>query len=458
MAVNTENTSLLTSDTETLPHVLVIGGGFGGLEVAKSLRKSKCRVTLVDRRNHHVFQPLLYQVATAALSPAEIASPIRNILRGVRNCRVVLGEVDSVDLNSNRVIIRDVAVRYDYLVLAAGATHSYFGRDDYASAAPGLKTLEDAIEIRKRIILSFEEAEYEGDPELRRAKLTFMIIGGGPTGVELAGAIKEIAAKSLPAEFRNIDTTTARIILVEGSGRLLGTFPSELSESALKQLTEMGVEVKLNCRVTDVQPGAVTIGEEQIRAQNIFWAAGVQGNKLSKKLGAELDRAGRVIVAPDCSVPGHRNVFVIGDMAAHKEAETGKQVPGVAQGAIQTGQYVGKLIGAEITGGSSTNARAPFRYFDKGSLATIGRARAVGEVFGFKVYGFIAWLFWAVVHIMFIVEFRNRIAVATRWGWNWLLHARDTRLIIGGSEIQVARVNSKDAVLIDTMGKSRGVL
>lgn len=454
MAVNTENTSLLTSDTEALPHVLIIGGGFGGLEVAKSLSKSKCRVTLVDRRNHHVFQPLLYQVATAALSPAEIASPIRNILRGVKNCRVVLGEVDSVDLNSGRVIIRDVAVRYDYLVLAAGATHSYFGRDDYASTAPGLKTLEDAIEIRTRIILSFEEAEYEDDPELRRAKLTFMIIGGGPTGVELAGAIKEIAAKSLPSEFRNIDTKTARVILVEGSDRLLGTFPQELSANALKQLTEMGVEVKLNCRVTNIQPGVVTIGEEQIRSQNIFWAAGVQGNKLSKQLGVELDRSGRVIVASDCSVPGHRNVFVIGDMAAHKEAGTGKQVPGVAQGAIQTGQYVGKLLRTELKGSSDTNARVPFRYFDKGSLATIGRARAVGEVFGFKVYGFIAWLLWAVVHIMFIVEFRNRISVATRWGWNWLLHARDTRLIIDGSEIQVARVNSKDVVLVDDYRKS----
>ena len=449
MTFNTNNASLLTDETEKLPHVLIIGGGFGGLEVAKALRKSKCCVTLVDRRNHHVFQPLLYQVATAALSPAEIASPIRNILRGVKNCRVVLSEVDSIDLKNSRAIIRDVAVRYDYLVLAAGASHSYFGRDDYEAIAPGLKTLEDAIEIRKRIILSFEEAEYEDDPELRRAMLTFMIIGGGPTGVEMAGAIKEIAAKSLPSEFRNIDTKTARVILVEGSDRLLGTFPQELSANALKQLTEMGVEVKLKSPVTNIQPNLVTIGEEEIRSHNIFWAAGVQGNKLGKKLGVELDRAGRVIVANDCSIPGHSNVFVIGDMAAHKEVATGKQVPGVAQGAIQTGLYVGKLLRAELKGGSSPQARVPFRYFDKGSLATIGRARAVGEVFGFKVYGFIAWLLWAVIHIMFIVEFRNRLLVATRWGWNWLLNARDTRLIIDSAEIQVAKVNSKEVVLLD---------
>lgn len=448
MITNKENTSPFSKDNDTAPHVLIIGGGFGGLEVAKALSKTNCRVTLVDRRNHHVFQPLLYQVATAALSPAEIASPIRNILRGVKNCRVVLAEVDSIDLAQSHVIIRDVAVRYDYLVLAAGATHSYFGRDDFAATAPGLKTLEDAIEIRKRIILSFEEAEYEDDPERRRAKLTFMIIGGGPTGVEMAGAIKEIAAKSLPREFRNIDTTSARVILVEGSDRLLGTFRPELSANALKQLVDMGIEVKLSSRVTDIQPGLVTIGEEQIQAQNIFWAAGVQGNGLGKKLGTELDRAGRVVVGHDCSVPGHSNVFVIGDMAAHKEAGTGKQVPGVAQGAIQTGQYVGKLlrseIGATTKPSNRTPDRAPFRYFDKGSLATIGRARAVGEVFGFKVYGFIAWLLWAVVHIMFIVEFRNRILVGARWLWNWLLHARDTRLIIGSSELQIARVHSPE--------------
>ena len=444
MVHNTENKSPIAANKESSPHVLIIGGGFGGLEVAKALSKANCRVTLVDRRNHHVFQPLLYQVATAALSPAEIASPIRNILRGVKNCRVVLAEVESIDLKENLAIIRDVAVRYDYLVIAAGATHSYFGRDDFATAAPGLKTLEDAIEIRKRIVLSFEEAEYEDDPEVRRAKLTFMIIGGGPTGVEMAGAIKEIAAKSLPKEFRNIDTSTARVILVEGSDRLLGTFAQELSANALKQLTEMGVEVKLNSKVTDIQPGVVTIGEEQIQSQNIFWAAGVQGNKLGKKLGVELDRAGRVIVGSDCSIPGHSNVFVIGDMAAHKDASTGKQVPGVAQGAIQTGQYVGKLLRSEISGKTTPNARSNFSYFDKGSLATIGRARAVGEVFGFKVYGFIAWLLWAVIHIMFIVEFRNRILVGARWLWNWLLHARDSRLIIGESELQIARVNSPE--------------
>ncbi len=303
---------------------------------------------MVDRRNHHVFQPLLYQVATAALSPAEIASPIRNILKGAKNCRVVLAEVESIDLAASRVIIRDVAVRYDYLVLAAGATHSYFGRDDFATTAPGLKTLEDAIEIRKRIILSFEEAEYEDDPEIRQAKLTFMIIGGGPTGVEMAGAIKEIAAKSLPSEFRNIDTTSARVILVEGADRLLGTFAPELSANALKQLNDMGVEVKLNSRVTDIKPGVVTIGDEQFRSQNIFWAAGVQGNSLGKKLGTELDRAGRVVVSNDCSIPGHSNVFVIGDMASHKEAATGKLVPGVAQVPFKRGSTLATYFAVKL--------------------------------------------------------------------------------------------------------------
>lgn len=425
-------------------HVVIIGGGFGGLEVAKALRSAKCRVTLIDRRNHHVFQPLLYQVATAALSPAEIASPIRKILKGVKNCRVVLGEVDGVELNRNRITIRDVAVKYDYLILAAGATHSYFGRDDYAEVAPGLKTLEDAIAMRNRILMSFEEAEYEDDPESRKSKLTFVVIGGGPTGVELAGAIKEIATKSLPKEFRNIDTATARVILVEGADRLLGAFAPELSQRALKDLEEMGVEVKLNSKVTNITEGLVAIGNDQYPTSNIFWAAGVQANKLTKKLGVELDRAGRVVVQPDCSIPNFPNTFVIGDMASHLDSKSNKLVPGVAQGAIQTGQYVGKLLRGEIDGSRTSSQRKPFSYFDKGSLATIGKARAVGEVFGWKVAGFIAWLLWAVVHIMFIVEFRNRLLVGVRWFWNWLFHTRDTRLIIQGTELQISKVRSKD--------------
>jgi NADH:ubiquinone reductase (H+-translocating) len=435
------------------PRVLIVGGGFAGIEVAKALRKSNCRTTLIDRRNHHVFQPLLYQVATAALSPGDIAAPIRSVLRKIRNCRVVLEEIIRVDLAKQRIDFDEGGVQYDYLVLAAGASHSYFGRDDFARFAPGLKSIEDAIEIRKRILLAFEGAEYEDDESSRSAALTFAIVGGGPTGVELAGAIKEIAAKSMPADFRHIDTTTTRVILIQSGDRLLNTFDPALSARAKRDLEAMGVEVRLNARVTNLTAQGAQIGDEFLPVRNVFWAAGVQASPLGKSLGVPLDKSGRVIVGHDCSVPGHPNVFVVGDMAAHTDSKSGSLVPGVAQGALQTGNYVGKLIAQEIASASpkSPADRAPFAYFNKGTLATIGRARAVGDVFGRKVTGLIAWLMWALVHIMFLVGFRNRLSVLMNWMWNWFWNSRDARLITGPAQIQVHRPRPGEVLPSETI-------
>ncbi|MFT3784677.1 MAG: NAD(P)/FAD-dependent oxidoreductase [Tepidisphaeraceae bacterium] len=446
-------------DTAALgPRVFIVGGGFAGLEAAKALAKTNCRVTLVDRRNHHVFQPLLYQVATASLSPAEIAAPIRHILRKQRNCRVVLAEMVGVDVARKHLLFRGGAVEYDYLILAAGATHSYFGRDDFAALAPGLKSIEDATEMRKRILLAFESAEYEGSEARRRAALTFAIVGGGPTGVELAGAIKEIAAKSIPADFRQIDTTTTRVILLQGGDRLLPQMPPELSEHAKRDLEAMGVEVRLNARVTDVTKDGVKIGEEFVPVRNVFWAAGVQGNPIGRTLGVPLDRSGRVQVGSDCSIPGHPEVFVVGDLAAMLSADTQQPVPGVAQGAIQMGRYVGRLIAGEIAGSSTPTDRKPFSYYDKGILATIGRNRAVGVLFkNRQVTGFIAWLLWGLIHIAFLIGFRNRLAVMTNWVWNWLLNARDARLITGDARIDVAEPRPGEVILANE-GQASGTL
>jgi NADH:ubiquinone reductase (H+-translocating) len=429
--------------------VFIVGGGFAGLAVAKALRKSNCRITLVDKRNHHVFQPLLYQVATASLSPAEIAAPIRSILRKVPNCQVVLEEIRSIDVARKRLVFDEGAVEFDYLILAAGATHSYFGRDDFAAFAPGLKSLEDATEMRKRILLAFESAEYEADDASRRAALTFAIVGGGPTGVELAGAIKEIAAKTIPADFRHIDTTTTRVILLQGGDRLLPSFDAKLSERAKRDLESMGVEVRLGARVTNVTREGVQVGDEFVPVRNVFWAAGVQGNPLGRSLGVPLDKAGRVIVKPDCSVPGHPEIFVAGDMAAQVSAKTGKPVPGVAQGAMQTGAFVGKLLADTFAGKITTTNRPAFAFWDKGTLATIGRARAVGDVFGYKVTGVIAWLLWAGVHVMFLVGFRNRLIVMTNWIWNWLLNSRDARLITGEANLTISRTRPGEVFPLD---------
>ena len=427
---------MLRSMTPKTPHIVVIGAGFAGIAACQALRNSAVKVSLVDRQNHHVFQPLLYQVATAALSPADIAHPIRSIFRKQENLRVYLGEAVKVDLAGKSVEFHGGSTSFDYLILAAGATHSYFGRDDWNAEAPGLKSIDDATEIRKRILLAFEEAEYEGDLESRRAKLTFVIVGGGPTGVELAGAMKEIAADTIVDDFRNIDTSTARIILVQAGDRLLPSFHEKLSASALRDLEQMGVEVRLNSRVTGVDEKGVKIGEEFLPAQNIFWAAGVKASPLGGTLGVPIDKSGRVLVAPDFSVPGSPNVFVLGDMAALNDPVTGNPVPGVAPAATQAGQFVGRLLAREVNQ-TEPSPRPTFRYFDKGSMATIGKAKAIAEIRGLRFRGFIAWCLWCFVHVAFLISFRSRIVVMLSWTWNYLLSTRGARLITGKNMLSI---------------------
>lgn len=427
-----------------VPHILIIGGGFAGLAAAKRLArlKANARVTLIDRRNHHVFQPLLYQVATAAISPADIAAPIRGALRNAANCHVMLAEVARVNLEERHVTLTTgAAIAYDYLILACGATHSYFNHPEWEAMAPGLKTLEDATEIRRRILLAFENAEFETSGERRRAALTFAIVGGGPTGVELAGAIKEIAAATIPRDFRNIDTTTARVVLLEGSDRLLAAFPPELSDRARHDLEAMGVEVLLNAKVTSIAHDGVHVGSDFIPAASVLWAAGVKASPLGQSLATKTDRAGRVVVEPDLSVPGHPEVFVVGDMAA--ATSNAKPVPGVAQGALQGGAFVARIIEKEITAAASSAGatRAPaasrpaFVYRDKGTMATIGRAKAVAQIGPFNLGGFIAWALWGGIHVAFLINYRNRLSVLAKWFWNWVLFARDARLIMEPREM-----------------------
>ena len=431
-----------------VPRVVIVGGGFAGMATARQLRSARCRIVLVDRNNHHVFQPLLYQVATAALSPADIAAPIRGVFRHQKNVSVTLGEVTGVDLEARQIHLGDEAVAYDWLVLAAGATHAYFGHDEWARVAPGLKSLDDAIGIRRRVLLAFEEAELEEDEASRSAKLTFVVVGGGPTGVEMAGALREIAAQTIPEDYRRVDTTTARVLLLEGGPRLLAGMSEESSRKALRDLERMGVEVRLNTLVTGVEDGRVFVGEEQVPAANVIWAAGVQGAPLMRGTGVELDRQGRVRVAPDCSIPGHSQVFAIGDLATLVDPKSGKQVPGVAQGAIQMGQFVGRLIRRELEAGSSApegaapegaapGDRPAFTYWDKGSMATIGRSSAVADLRGRSFGGFFAWLLWSVVHVLFLIGFRNKLLVMVNWAWQWLFMARGARLITGSPEIDV---------------------
>ncbi len=419
------------------PRVVIVGGGFGGIAAAKQLRKVDVEVVLIDRRNYHLFQPLLYQVATAGLDPSDIAAPIRRIFRKQKNLRSVLTRVDSVDLKGGKVHMPDQSLRYDYLVLAAGATHSYFGNEQWAKFAPGLKTLDDATEIRRKFLLSFEAAEVECDLEARKALLTFVVVGGGPTGCEMAGSMAEVA-RSIPADFREVDTSTARVILIQSGDRVLKSFPQESSDAAYDQLKELGVEMKLGKRVTEVREDGVICGDEFIAAKNVLWAAGVKASDLGGSLGVEQDRSGRVIVESDLSVPGHPNVFVIGDQAAAKDAKTGDPVPGVAQGAIQGGGFVGKIIRKELKKPNKVK-RGEFKYFDKGNLATIGRNRAVADIRGWKLKGFTAWFIWAVVHIMFLVNFRSRISVFFSWFCTYLMGSRGARLIMGGSDYSVKK-------------------
>ena len=410
--------------------VVIVGGGFGCRWSAKSLADKPVDVTLIDRKNHHVFQPLLYQVATAVLSPGEIAQPIRRILHFAKNIEVILGEVTGFDTAKNAVILDDGSrVGFDYLIVAAGARHAYFGHDDWEVSAPGLKTLEDAVEIRRRVLLAFELAERDAYLKGSHQPLNFVVVGGGPTGVELAGAIADIARQALAKDFKAIDTRKARVVLFEGSDRVLGTFASDLSESAKSQLEDLGVEVKLNSFVIDIAPGKVKVGQEWIDCDVVLWATGVAASPIGKLLGVETDKAGRVFVEPDCSLPGHKNIFVIGDMASLKQ-ENGEPVPGVSPAAMQMGTATAKNILAEIDGGE----RKKFKYVDKGTMATIGRSKAIAHLAGMKFKGFIAWMMWLFLHVFFLIGFRNRLVVMFEWFWAYLTRERSARLITGDAE------------------------
>ena len=417
-----------SSETSAEPRVVIVGAGFGGLYAARSLRKAPVRVTLIDRRNHHLFQPLLYQVATAALSPAEIAAPIRHVLRKQANVHVRLGEVRDVDVDGRAVVMSNGArIDYDYLILATGAVDQYFGHDDWAAAAPGLKKLEDAVEIRRRFLLAFEAAEEEPSPDAGNGLLTFVVVGGGPTGVEMAGAFAEVARHTLTGgDFRRVDPASARVILLEGGPRLLSTYPEPLSEKARKKLEQLGVEVRLNALVTEIGPESVRVGEERIPTRNVVWSAGVAASPLGRRLGAETDRSGRVQVGPDLSAPGHPEVMVIGDMASFSH-QTGSPLPGIAPVAIQQGKAAAANIRRDLAG----EPRKPFVYSDRGSLATIGRGAAVGLIRNVSIHGVVAWLIWLFVHLMYLVGFRNRAAVLLQWGWSYLTWQRGARLITG---------------------------
>lgn len=415
------------------PHVVIVGGGFGGLYCAKALRKAPVRVTLIDRRNFHLFQPLLYQVATASLSPSDIAHPIRSVLRRSRNTEVWMAEVTGIDTNNKKVILEDGEVPYDYLVLATGATHAYFGHDEWASVAPGLKTIEDATDLRRRFLHAFEEAEREADAAARKSQLTFVIIGAGATGVELAGAMAEIARKTIPKDFRAIDTKSARILLLEGGPRVLPTYPEVLSAKAQRHLEKLGAEVRTNALVTNIEENAVCIGDERIAAHNIFWAAGVAASPLGKSLAAKLDRAGRVIVNEDCTIPGHPEIFVVGDLAHF--VQNGKMLAGVCQVAMQMGTHAARTIVAD----QKQKRRKPFWYFDKGSMATIGRNAAVADIRGLKFGGWIAWLLWVFIHILYLIGFRNRLVVMISWAWAYIGQRRGNRLITGDMDMHLSK-------------------
>ena len=417
--------------TPNVPHVVVIGGGFGGLFATRALAHAPCRVTLVDRRNHHLFQPLLYQVATAVLNPSDIARPIRSILRAQKNATVLLAGVTAIDRAARKLALEDgTSLDYDYLVVAAGASHSYFGKDEWARLAPGLKSIEDALDMRRRILLAYEAAEREEGPEKHRELLTFVVVGGGPTGVELAGALAEIARHALRRDFRRIRPEEARVILVEGLDRLLPGFDEELAQSAVRQLATLGVEVRCGARVTGIDEGGVTVSAgpatERIPARTVLWAAGVLGSPVAKTLGVPLDRAGRVLVEKDLRIPGDERVFVVGDLASLLQ-ENGKTVPGLAPAAMQEGTHAAHNVVSLILGEKTR----PFRYKDKGSLATIGRKRAIADVAGLKLSGAIAWWAWLLIHILFLIGFRNRLLVLIEWAWAYFTYERGARLITG---------------------------
>jgi NADH:quinone reductase (non-electrogenic) len=414
--------------------VVIIGGGFGGLSLAHSLEHVPVDVTLLDRVNYHLFQPLLYQVATGSLSPANIASPLRQVLRKHKNVTVLLAEATHIDAQNRRVILNDGTVDYDTLVVATGSSHQYFGHAEWGQFAPGLKTIEDATNMRRRILLAFEAAERERDPERLRAWLTFVIVGAGPTGVELAGALGEIANDTLRHDFRDIDPSTAHIVLVEGADRILPTYPPHLSEAARKMVERLGVTVRTNAFVTDVGKDSVTVRQgdrtDVFRTRTILWAAGVLASPLGKILeqeaGAPIDKAGRVVVQPDLTLPGHPEIFVIGDLANFSH-QGGKPLPGIAQPAIQQGHYVAKAIAKRLKG----EGTKPFHYFDKGNLAVIGRGAAIADLNWLRLSGLPAWLIWIFIHLLYIVQFQNRLLILLQWGWLYISYDRSARLITG---------------------------
>jgi NADH:ubiquinone reductase (H+-translocating) len=412
------------------PHVVIVGSGFGGLVAARTMARYPVQITLIDRQNFHTFQPLLYQVATAGLSPGEIAAPIRWILRNRHNVEVLMSEVQDFDLTRRVVKLPDEEIPYDYLIVAAGASHAYFGHDEWEPFAPGLKTIQDALEIRRRVLLAFELAERQANSGKGQVQLNFVVVGGGPTGVELAGTLAEIARRALTNEFRTIDPRKTRIVLLEGGPRVLPAYPEDLSRSAEAQLRRLGVEVHTSALVTQVTPGAVHMGDTPLPAAVILWAAGVAASPLGKKLGAPVDRAGRVAVNPDLSLPGHPDVFVIGDLATLKD-ENGKLLPGIAPVAMQEGKAAAHNIGAELRG----EPRKNFRYFNKGNLATIGRAAAVAEFGKIHISGFLAWLAWLFIHVFFLIGFRNRIIVMVQWAWSYFTYERGARLITGDTHL-----------------------
>ena len=410
-------------------HVVVIGGGFGGLGAARALARAPVRVTLLDRQNHHLFQPLLYQVAMAGLAPGEVAVPIRSVLRLQDNVRVLLANVTSIDLEQRLVTSSEAGpLEYDYLVIASGAENSYFGHDEWKHVAPGLKDIDDALEIRRRVLLAFEAAEREPDPLVQRRHLTFVVIGGGPTGVELAGAIAELATFVLSRDFRAIHSDATRVILIEGGARILGTFSAPLSKSALDSLADMGVEVRSGLRVTNIDATGVWCDDDHIEASTVLWAAGVRASPLCQRVGIPTDRLGRALVGQDCSVPEHPEVFVIGDAACFVPEGQATSLPGVSPVAMQQARFVARQIGRSLEG----QPREVFRYRDKGSMATIGRSRAVAAVGKLELTGFLAWLAWLALHIFYLIGFRNRLVVLVDWAWAYIGYRRGSRLITGG--------------------------
>lgn len=429
------------------PHVVVLGGGFAGLYAARGLQTAPVRITVVDRRNHHLFQPMLYQVASAALSPSDIASPIRSILRSQKNAEVMLGEAVSVDVARREVLLADgVSIRFDYLVVATGARHSYFGHDEWEALAPGLKSIEDALEIRKRVLLAFEQAERETDPARRDAYLTFVVVGGGPTGVEMAGALAEVRNFALKRDFRHINPRLASVVLIEAGPRVLPSYPASLSQRAADELKRLGVKVRTGTAVTDIRPWLVVAGPVTIPTRTVVWAAGNVASPLLKTLGCLLDRQGRAVVEPDCSIPGQPNVFVLGDAAAFGHGPDGS-LPGVCPVAIQMGQYTARTIRDDVAGRAphpfappsggnpEGGTRRPFSYWNKGQLAVIGRGHAVADIGRLHFGGFLAWLAWLFVHIVFLIGFRNRIVVLVEWAIAYVTYQRGARLITGELDV-----------------------